>query len=381
MKKVNANFNYDRLVSIMENLLIRHGASDLNMLKNELNKLFPFAKCAEVLYTNNTDKLFFGMRVYPEISGEDAVRIISDNAEVVFAKYYLEIDSKLTDPMLCLTGRELTAILLHEIGHIVNDFAPVDEVRKQMDIYFHDNGDALNIKNSISYKEVLAYGIKDAVMKTASFFNRFGNTEMIADAFVTSCGFGPDLETAFRKLSASAVYINKDVDNRFITLSWALRLYNEVKLKRLPAIKTLNKAKTLTASELEKRELTMAVRNLNRLDENLNEGVIDDIKTRLIKKLSNFKAKGIRSIRDDIYELNLRLRTIETEEDALYVIRVANSNISILQDYATEHISDEEREQVYASIQELYSIRQKAAKESKIRDKYSSMIQVVYPSM
>ena len=38
-------------------------------------------------------------------------------------------------------------------------------------------------------------------------------------------------------------------------MTWILRLYNNVKLKRLPAIKTLNKAKELTGSTLEKKEL------------------------------------------------------------------------------------------------------------------------------
>ena len=32
MKKVNANFNYTRLVSLMENLMLKHTSSDLSML-------------------------------------------------------------------------------------------------------------------------------------------------------------------------------------------------------------------------------------------------------------------------------------------------------------------------------------------------------------
>lgn len=382
INKVNMNYNYDRMVKLMENLIIRHGSTELGMLKNELNKLFTGAKCIEVLYTNNTDKLFFGMRVYPFISAEDAIKIMTEDATVVFGKYYLEIDSKLTDPMMCLTGREMTAILLHEVGHIVNDFGTVDAVRKQVDVYFANSGESLNITDSVSYKELLAYALKDSIMKTASIFNKFGNSEMMADSFVVSCGFGPDLESGFRKLTTSAAYINKDVDNRFIVMSWVLRLHGEVKIKRLPAIRTLNKAKTLTASQLEKRELNAAVNSLNHLEENLSESVMSDLKLRLVKKLEKFKAKGIRGIRDDIYEMNLRLRTVESEEDALYIIRMANTNIAILQDYVTEpQLTEDERNAVYESIQELYTIRQKAAKESNIREKYGSMIQVVYPTL
>ena len=114
---------------------------------------------------------------------------------------------------------------------------------------------------------------------------------MIADVFVTSCGYGPYLETGFRKILRSSTYMNKDVDDRFIVLSWTLRLYKDLKLKRLPAIKTLNKAKMLTGSELEKREIAYAVSRLSRLDDTLSEGAIDNVKTRFAKKFSDFNNK------------------------------------------------------------------------------------------
>ena len=37
-------------------------------------------------------------------------------------------------------------------------------------------------------------------------------------------------------------------------------------------------------------------------------GLIDDIKARFSKKFNNFKNRGIRSVKDDMYELNVRLR-------------------------------------------------------------------------
>ena len=112
MKKINSNYNYDKMVSIMNKLSINHSSSRLNELKNELNKLFTGAKCREVIFTDNTDKLFFGMRVYPEITGDMAMNILHDNDPVSYDAYYLEIDSKLIDPMLNLNGRELTDIPL-----------------------------------------------------------------------------------------------------------------------------------------------------------------------------------------------------------------------------------------------------------------------------
>ena len=95
---------------------------------------------------------------------------MADDKPKTFEKYYIEFDSKLFDPMLGLDEKEITAILLHEIGHIVYDTGSIDEVRKNIDIYFSKTGDYLSPKISDNYKEVIAYALKDSVVKAASLF-------------------------------------------------------------------------------------------------------------------------------------------------------------------------------------------------------------------
>ena len=381
MERVASNFDFRTIETIMFNMEDNHSSSNLSKLKNELNKFFIKARCKEVLYTVNTDKLFFGMRVYPVFDGNKAIEILGDKKSVPFEEYYVEFDSKLFDPMLGLNKREKTAILLHEVGHIVYDTATIDEVRAQIDMYFSKSGDYVDVNASKGYKELIGYALKDSIVKMGSLFTKFGNTELVADTFVVSCGYGPDLESAMRKIIRSSTYMGKNVDDRFITLSWVLRLRNEFAIRRLPAVKTLNKAKQLTASKLEQREIAYASNIMSRTDLGLSEGFIDDIKSRFSKKFNDFKLKGIRSIRNDIYELNLRLRTAESAEDLMYIIRQANTNVTILQDYLAEDLSDDERKAVMNALDELYEVRQKAAKEQTVRDRYDSAIQVFYPDM
>lgn len=380
MEKIPSNFNFTTIEKILFALDEDHSSSTLSKLKNELNKFFVKSQCKGILYTMNTDKLFFGMRVYADIDGDDAIEILEDSKPKIFSKYYIEIDSKLYDPMLGLDEKELTAILLHEIGHIVYDATNIDEIKKHIDMYFANTDDFIDYKDK-NYRELIAYGLKDAVIKFGSLFSKFGNDEIIADSFVTSCGYGQYLESGFRKIARSSMYVNKNVDDRFIVLSWVLRVNKELKTRRLPAIKTLNKAKSLAASELEKKEIAYAINNLSRIDD-INEGAFENIKNRFSKKLNDFKIKGIKSIKNDIYELNLRLRTAEDQNDLMYIIRTINSDIAILQDYLTEpDVPELERESIYAALDELYEIREKAAKEKGVRDKYSSLIQVVYPDL
>ena len=381
MEKVASNFDFRTIEKLMFNMEDNHSSSDLSKLKNELNKFFIKAKCKEVLYTVNTDKLFFGMRVYPVFDGNKAIEILGDHKTSPFEEYYVELDSKLFDPMLGLNKREKTAILLHEVGHIVYDTATIDEVRAQIDMYFAKSDDYLDINASKGYRELIGYALKDSIVKAGSLFSKVGNTEMIADTFVVSCGYGPDLESAMRKVVRSSTYMAKSVDDRFITLSWVLRLRSEFAIRRIPAVKTLNKAKQLTASKLEQREINYATNILNRSDLGFNEGFIDDIRARFSKKFNDFKVKGIRSIKNDIYELNLRLRTAESAEDLMFIIRQVNTDVAILQDYMAEDLTDDERQSIIHTLEELYDIRQRAAKEQTVRDRYDSAIQVFYPDM
>ena len=167
MESFKSNFDFSKIETLLFALDEDHSGSKLSQLKNELNHFFYKAQCKEVLYTVNNDKLFFGMRVYPVIDSNDVVDIITDDKPKAFNKYYLEFDSKLFDPMLALDEKEITAILLHEIGHIVYDTAGIDAVRRNMDMYFTNTGDYINPKINESYKEVIAYAIKDAVVKSA----------------------------------------------------------------------------------------------------------------------------------------------------------------------------------------------------------------------
>ena len=332
-------------------------------------------------YTVNTDKLFFGMRVYPVIDGNKAMEMLGDNEPSISNGYYVEFDSKLFDPMLYLDGREYLAFLLHEVGHIAYDIDSIYKVKNAIDVYFSKSGGNINLRSSAGFKELLAYGMKDAIMKAGSIFAKCGNDEIIADAFVVACGYGPDLETGMKKIVRGISYMAKDIDDRFIALTWVLRVGREFELFRLPAVKTLNKAIKFTGSKLEKRELQYAARIIATMEQPISEGAWDNLREKFSAKFLQYKRNGVRAIKDDVFELNLRLRTAEEVDELMSIIRSANSSIAILQDYLTEDIPDAEREDILAVLQDLYAIRQKASKDKQVNSRYSGYIQVTYPAI
>jgi hypothetical protein len=358
------NYDFSGLETAMSHLRQNQNESVLNEIRNELNRFFKDSKCIDVIFTRNIDKFFFGMRTLAVINSDDDVEEITmDDKPFRIQKYYLEIDSKLIDNMN-LSKEELTAVILHEVGHLVNDSSPTEQVRHAIDDYMASTGDSLSIKDSIHFKEVLAYAIKDTYWRVTSLFTR-KDDEILADEFVYMCGYGEALESAFRKITTSASTINKGVDNQFIVLDWTLHLYKNMKFERIRAISALNGAKKYTASKLEKKELETAVRSLNKIDDiALQEASV--IYEELVKKnslIQRMQHDGLKSIEEDVYEYMMRIRNVEEEDDALLIMRQINMRMSLLDDYLqNSDIEDKDRarwQKVYDKYDELRDVLSK----------------------
>lgn len=347
-------------------------SANLNELNREINAFFKDSKCKQVLYTRNTDKMFFGMSVMPVIKADKVYDIIQEDEPVRITEYYLELDSKLFSPTLGLSTREITAVLLHEIGHMVNDTSPVDKLRKELDMYLVKNNETIKTSDSVHYQEILAFGIKDALRKITSLFET-DDDEIIADSFVVACGYGPELESAFEKVVKNSYRINKDVSNKFIVLAWVIRLYADIKLRRIVAIKSLQKGESYTASKLEKREMENVIRRLRRIDDDtLIEAVgFDLVADKVNSTMSRIKYKGIRSFEDDLYDYNLQVKNVQHEDEALELLHKINTRLNIIDDYVTsENISENERKRWYALINKYNKLREVLSNKSVYRNNY-----------
>lgn len=348
-------------------------ASNLKALQIELNKYYKDAICKEILYTNNTDKLFFGMCVMPVVSGDMAVNIMVNNDTIRITEYYLELDSRLFNPILNLSSKELTAIILHEIGHLVADSTPVEELRKYIDAYISNTGDNLKLSDSQQYKYILSFGIKDALIKLTSIFIR-SDEEMIADFNSVYNGYGPYLESALLKIKSKSTQLNKNVSNKLVVLQWTLRLYKDVKFKRISALHTIEKCKKSTGSRLVVRDMDMVSRNLKQIDD--SSLIKEDYKlfTEKFTLFQNFKRKGIRAYEDDLYEYNIRYKTSDLEVDALVLLRQINSRIAIIEDYLNdEDLSEQERIRTQKLLAGFMELRSKLSNKDVVKYKYNSL--------
>ncbi|MBP5595847.1 MAG: hypothetical protein J6Y02_10740 [Pseudobutyrivibrio sp.] len=380
----NISYPFGRFDGIAAEILNNPSYSNLKALKNELNNFFKDCNCKEIIYTKNTDRLFFGMCVVPVLDDNEVARIVEDSKPMRIENYYIELDSKLLDDTLDITPGEFVAILLHEVGHLVKDSTPIEDVRKCIDVYLAKNNETISITDSANYREILRYGILNTLRKVTSIFER-DDDEIIADEFVFACGYGNDLSTALKKISKNGFLINKNVKNKMIVLSWTLRLYKEVRFRRIPALRTLKNGMSMTGSKYEAREMQRVCDSLKKIDDStLMEGrLIDGIKEKINATRKAVTYKGIRGFEDDLYEYSIRVKHLYDEDDALNTLRELNTKISILSDYVSnEEMSEQERLRWFGVLDKYYKIREELSKKKLYKFDYRApIIQVNYPDI
>lgn len=375
-------YNFSEFIEILNDIKYNNGkSSDLNKLKNELNRFFKGQKCREVLYTKNTDKVFFGMCVSPIMNDEDVVMILNADNDYTIKEYYLELDSKLFGSELNLSGKELLAVLLHEVGHMVNTTEPVDNARKVLDMYLAKTHAELDIAESINQKAILGFGLRDVMRKTISLFEKDQAEEITADEFVYKCGYGEELQSALHQIVKKRNSIVNEKDNKLAMFMWSIALYKNVKLQRIPALRLINKGKQICASDLQKKDLERLERNLKSIDVSaLDESALEGLRKLYKDRIDRIKYKGVKGLKEDYYELALRAKNVDLVDEGLVILRRINSNMSIIQDYLdTEGLDEKTRNEVFEILEMYDELRTKLMKRDLFKEK--QLFNIVYPDI
>ena len=351
----------------------------LSDIQSELNRFFTDSKCMEVIYTENVDKMFFGMTVMPYIESKKIYDYVDGTNPTRIDKYYLELDSKLFGAWLNLTNREILACLLHEIGHLVNDSSGIHKLRMNIMNYSCSHGPLRTTENT-NYKEILSFGIKDSLRKMDSIFDK-KDDELVADEFVVSYGYGNDLESALTKIVRATGYSNKGLMiDKLMVMSWTLNLYNDIKNKRIPALYLLRKMIDIVPSYYEKQELKNLEVRLRRIDD-------DDMLGNYIQEGAISKRLGRSSVKQyeaELYEMTMQVRNIQREDEALIIMRRINSHIAVLEEIIQDEYQQGDNsnkhyiKQCDSLLTKYIKLREMLASKTTYKDDYNR-IYISYP--
>lgn len=164
-----------------------------------------------VIIENKNKDNFFIMSVYPDQSTIDEVveAVVSEKPDEVIRKIWndaykwtVEIDSRILDgSIIDVTAKELTAFLLHEMGHVVYSNSIPKRISKVMRLeYARASIEVKKLLEDKLFRQILRLPIIHSCLydnyKTKSNIKN----ELKADVFVVKMGYGEDLESALNKL-------------------------------------------------------------------------------------------------------------------------------------------------------------------------------------
>ena len=358
---------YEDLLNAIDAVKESPTSDHVEELRRGLNKILDTCgdktECIGMVYTQNLDKLFFGLYVMPSIPCDTVINIITGDNKYIIKQFYLELDSRLFGLDLALTTPEIAALILHDTMAITGSSAPVEEVKRAIDRYLKDNHEILKLSDSIHYKEILSFGFRDAIRKYTTIFEKsvYDKEDNLVNDYMDWLKYNDILKSAFDKIDRMGFNYNREVDNKFLTLSWVLRNYKDLKHNRIPAIKTLDKCQSLTPSQIEKKELNNMLRRITRIDDNalLEATVLNEANNRnLYKRLSLVDAP--KKCKQKCDALAIHVNNVDQEPDTIPdLIHSVNNQMTMIDDYimSKEDISDIELKQWNGMFKQMAKFR------------------------
>lgn len=345
---------YENIDVAITNIKINPVQKYFDELREAINGFFNDSKCLGVIYTNNQDKLFFGTYIMPSIPADDVIRTITTSKKYLVKEYYIELDSKLFSAEFDLTHEEITALLVHDIGSLVNNSAPSEIVVKNIDQYLVDHNESLKLSDVVHYKEILSFGFRDAIRKLTSIFEqgKYDRSQDTLADFIDWTDYVGQIISGLMKLdSHGQLFFNREVDNKFITLSWILRIYKNIVGYRLSANNMLQRFKTLSPSQIEIKEMDNLLRRINRIDDDMlvesygieleEDPLLEEIR---LEKLPNKFSydDSFKRMKDEMIDKTIRMENMIDEHinEIPHLIHNINNNMSIMKDYMDNNITD-----------------------------------------
>ena len=309
-------------------------------LTDVINKIIDDKTCINTIITFNNDKLLFGVYVNPTLVDTDLNKIIFSPEPVELTRYSLEIDTKLFD---LLTAPEIAAYIIEDITTTMSPVT-IRNVRALMETIMTDQDLSINVRQSVNFSQLLIFGIKDTIRKVSSLLYKPSDEDGVNE-YASEFDYAGAMPYIAEKIHTNIKdTTNIDLNPKLSVLSWVLSTYNDPEMSYEIMLDTLNDAMATTGSKSEIDEIKKTITALERaVNETLVEATIQQMHEGM-SIFKNLKMNGLRSIEDDLYEYKIRVKTCETEDDAMYILHQISTRINILEDYLynTQDLSDSE---------------------------------------
>ena len=355
----------------------------LTDLKTALNNLFTEYSngpvCTDIIYTANYDKQFMGLYINPLLNYGDAISIIATEEPVTCRQYQLELGSDLLD--MDLDAEEITAIVLHEISSMLCNAQVIEDLRNIIHLEVLSTEDVVRLRDNINYSQLLMYAIKDTLYKVSSMIFKEDIEEMTSNPLIQAAELVDAMESAQEKLVNNVYGLSDSARSPKVTiLKWAFMIYQDVQHNSRLARETLLDSKDFTASILQKQEIDKTIIALDRIDATTlmeNANIVKVLEKKALHSVTegsifkSLKQSGLKSIENDLYELAIKAKAMECEDDALFIIRAINTRLGILEDYIYNTELSENEAKKWNAVANSYRELRETVVKSKVFKKKS----------
>ena len=341
-------------------------------LRNALNKLFPDFICENITYTRNTDNEFFGIFISPKYNFQLS-RLINPSledpiSEMKPVRYFLELDSKLFT--MNLTHLEIASLLINDINKY-NSIEPLEYVKNAIDSVCAYNNTSIMISRDDKSLRLLEYTILHTIRNHVSFSSSCHIKDKIASGILIDLKLNEYYESAMdkvRKNIASLLKTELECETTLM-LNWFCMFKPYTSKDNRYTVEMLKTAMRCTGSRLERKEILNAIDGLQILDSRsfIDQEILTEAFNKKKRSLfDKIKMNGLKSIEEDVYEYKMRLKNVETENDAIFLMRQINSRMAMIDDYlmTEEDLSENERDRWYKLYEKYETLREELSKKN-----------------
>lgn len=225
---MRVKLNKDKLSAIDGAFLVLledfNNTAALKIIKDSLEECFDCKFDINIITPVNNNSPFFVMSVFPEISVVDKIisAVMNDQETNAIQKLWetnkkwtIEIDRRLFDEeYFNCSNKELTAILLHEIGHVVCSTSLPNRISLilRYEIMKANISSKMMLKDSI-FRKIMSLPILDTCISDGKRDRTSIKEEIKADAFAKKMGYSDELASVLTKLMKSKYYTNTNTLN------------------------------------------------------------------------------------------------------------------------------------------------------------------------
>lgn len=366
-----------------------HNLTAINIIKKTLEECFKDYKFDVKVLNTDLEENIFLMSIYPEISTIDKIieSILKDGKDDTIKKLWesnkfwtIEIDANLLlGKYIECDEKELTAMLLHEIGHVVYSNSLPNKITTifKYEVTKSSFANKAIIKKDKIFRNILSLPILDACINDNKRTSNSIKEEIKADNFVKKIGYSKELESVLTKImKCKSIRTSNNIDEKIAnSTSFSLDSLDNFRLRRDKLAKNNllslrkecgsdyinNVIDSFINTVFEETDCSDNMSNGRKI-EYMHERVEKEIEDECYMEFFFLNGKKLKRIEpNDLDYAEIKASGIETDSDKMMVVSYVNSKIDLVDYYISilKNPISAKKYNIPHTLNELYDIKKR----------------------